>query len=278
MMIQTVWSKYIARDFTPLQYISFLKKSNYEEAFILVHGITAELHHQKAFAEQCKRHADVFLPILRGYDQSPKRGDIDFIGQYDDDLFDFVHYIENKGYKKITLIGHSMGCANILRLMKKNPETAFEYIFVAPFFHPRLPVYHDEATEQSNDRTDVDYTVYDKKVMLLMTLYKMNINRFNNRQVAEIPDEFHHSGRLSLSFRLLVSRFLEKIPSDLFDGINNRVSIYVGDQDEVIKHEKIQKWTKKKWGIDIEIIKGTDHNHILRNPLFHQLLEKNSQS
>lgn len=270
--LTTNWSSYTARDFTSLPYVSYTGNHSKREAIVIIHGITAELDHQKKFAETCKRKADIFLPILRGYDQSPKRGDIDYIGQYDDDLLDFIHYVEKKGYESIVLVGHSMGCANILRLIKKNPLVAAEYIFVAPFFHPTIPVYHNDATEQSKEKTDVDYMVYDKKVALLMTLYKMNISRFNNRAVAEIPDEFHHSGRLSLSFRLLVSRFLERVPSDLFEHIQGRVSIYVGDDDEVIQHEKLKRWVEKTWGEKVQLIEGADHNHILHDTCFHNSL------
>ncbi|WP_164908436.1 alpha/beta fold hydrolase [Halobacillus litoralis] len=269
-MIQTMWSKFTARDFSTQQYVNFTHRSSADEAIIIVHGITAELDHQREFASSCTRNADVFLPILRGYVQN--RGDIGYIGQFDDDLFDFIHFIEAKGYEKITLIGHSMGCANILRLIRKNPLLADEYIFVAPFFHPRLPVYHEDATEQPEPRTDVDYTVYDKKVFFLMILHKMNIHRFNQHTVAEIPDEFHHSGRLHLSFRLLVSRFLEHIPSTIFEGIENRISIYVGEKDEIIQHEQLRDWVKEKWGHEVQFIKGTDHNHILHHPDLHEAI------
>ncbi|MYL48547.1 alpha/beta fold hydrolase [Halobacillus litoralis] len=270
-MTEPHWSSHIARDFTRLQY-AVLKKSasSAKEAIIIIHGITAEFHHHEAFADECLRESDIYFPVLRGYDQSPKRGDIDYIGQYDDDLFDFIHFIEKKGYEKVTLAGHSMGCANLLRLIQKNKSAASEYLFIAPFFHPTLPVYREEATEKSSDRTDVDYTVFDKKVMLLMTLYKMNFHQFNDRTVAEIPDEFNKSEKLTLSFRLLASRFLEKIPPELLKDIKDKVSIYVGSEDEVLLHDEFQRYVKDHWNVDVTIIQGTDHNHILHHPQLHK--------
>ncbi|GEN53998.1 alpha/beta hydrolase [Halobacillus faecis] len=269
-MTAVKWSSYIARDFTRLQYAVLKERASAKEAIIIIHGITAEFHHHEGFADECTRDADIYFPVLRGYDQSLKRGDIDYIGQYDDDLFDFLHFIEKKGYEKVTLVGHSMGCANLLRLIQKNKTAASEYLFIAPFFHPTLPVYHEDATEQSSDRTDVDYTVFDKRVMLLMTLYKMNIHRFNNRTVAEIPDEFNKSEKLTLSFRLLASRFLEKIPPELLNDVKDRISIYVGSKDEVLLHEEFKRYAKEQWNVPVCIIQGTDHNHILHHPQLHK--------
>jgi non-heme chloroperoxidase len=108
-------------------------------AIILIHGITAELSHHKKFAQALKVEADVFLPILRGYDQLNKRGDLTYIGHYDNDLFDFIHHIKKMGYKKMILAGHSMGCANILRLLNQNRNIADQFVsFLLFFIHPFL--------------------------------------------------------------------------------------------------------------------------------------------
>ncbi|WP_062513474.1 alpha/beta fold hydrolase [Halobacillus sp. KGW1] len=271
-MTKATWSHYRARDFSSLPYIAFQRSPGNKEAIIMIHGITAELDHHKKFASFCKRKADVFLPLLRGYDQKGKRGDIDYLGQYDDDLSDFIHFIRKQGYGRIVLAGHSMGCANILRLMDLHPDIAEEYLFIAPFFHPTLPVYHDDATEQGKPETDVDYVIHDKKMIALVALHKMNIHRFDDAHVAEIPDEFHYSNRLKLSFRLLLSRFPENIVNDLFSGMEDRVSIFIGDEDEVIVHPLLKNWVKETWGLDVLLIPGVDHNHILHHSDLHRVI------
>ncbi|KHE66830.1 alpha/beta fold hydrolase [Halobacillus sp. BBL2006] len=272
-MVETTWRTYHARDFTRLQYVFHeSRKGQGKYAIILIHGITAELSHQEKFAQAIKVEADVFLPILRGYDQLNKRGDLTYIGHYDNDLFDFIHHIKKMGYEKIILAGHSMGCANILRLLSQNRNIADQFVFISPFFHPTLPVYRDDATEQFKPETDVDYTVYQKKIILLMTLYKMNIHRFSHKTVAIIPDEFDDSGILQLSFRLMASRFLEKIPSDLFEGIENQVFTFVGGKDEVVVAEQLESWYREKFDLELNIIEETDHNHILHDSNFHHRL------
>ncbi|WP_051254603.1 alpha/beta hydrolase [Halobacillus kuroshimensis] len=277
-MTEARWKSYTARDFSTLSYMSSHQSDHCEEALIIIHGITAELTEQKKFASACRRDADVFLPVLRGYDHKNKRGDLDYIGQYDDDLFDFIHYIKKKGYKRITLMGHSMGCANLLRLIKKNPAIGDAYIFTAPFFHPAVPVYKNEASDPSGEGDDVEYTVYTKKVMVLMTLYKMNVHRFEKASAAEIPDEFASTGRLSLSFRLLVSRFPEKVTSALLKGVQAPVTIAVGSEDEVIEAEKLKKWAEDIWDRPVDILPGADHNDILYDAGFHKIIHEMDDS
>ncbi|MBH0229493.1 alpha/beta fold hydrolase [Halobacillus yeomjeoni] len=272
-MARTSWNTYTARDFTTLQFALHQNSMNeVDTAVILIHGITAELPHQEKFADALQMEADVYLPILRGYDQLNERGDLQYVGQYDDDLFDFVHFIKKKGYKKLLLTGHSMGAANILRLMKKNPDIADHYFFLSPFFHPNLPVYYDDATDQFKGETNVDYKVYEKRAMILMTLYKLKVPYLSHEKVAEIPDEFDESGRLDLSFRLMASRFLEEIPNDIFHGIEEKVHTFVGTDDEVIQPFELESWYENTFSLHLNIIRGTDHNHILHHPRLHERL------
>ncbi|MYL38081.1 alpha/beta hydrolase [Halobacillus litoralis] len=273
-MTEPVWKTYTTRNFSTLSYMACQRSDQYDEAVIIIHGITAELSEQKKFASVCRRPANVFLPVLRGYDQMNSRGDVDYVGQYDHDLFDFIHYIKKQGYQRITLMGHSMGCANLLRLIKQNPDIGDAYVFTAPFFHPALPVYKNEASDPSGGGNDVEYTVYTKKVMILMTLYKMNIHRFEKAAAAEIPDEFDSSGRLHLSFRLLISRFPEKVTAALLKDVQAPVTIAVGDRDEVIEPQDLKNWCRDTWGRPVDIIKGADHNDILYDPAFHEIIDE----
>ncbi|WP_241657120.1 alpha/beta hydrolase [Halobacillus salinus] len=274
-MGQEHWLTYRGRDFAKLQYAYFEhSKGKQKTAFIMIHGITAELEHHKEMVDALQVNADLFLPILRGYDRLNKRGDLDYFAQYDDDLLDFIHYVEKLGYDRIVLAGHSMGCANILRLLKNNPEVVDRILFISPFFHPTLPVYRDDATEQFKPETDVHYTVYSKKAGLLMTLYKLNIPHFSHKTVAEIPDEFDAQGVLSLSFRLLASRFLEKLPPDLFEGYSDRIKTLVGADDEVVDAEALASWYKDSFDLEVEIIPDTDHNRILHDEEAHRSIAR----
>lgn len=275
-MVQTSWNTYVARDFSHLQYALHENSTRPDTAIILVHGITSELTHQEKFAESLQFEADVYLPILRGYDERNERGDLSYVGQYDDDLFDFIHYIKKKGYQKIILVGHSMGCANILRLLDKSKNLADHYYFLSPFFHPSLPVYKEDANNQYKPQTDIDYKVYNKRAMLLMTLHKLKIQQFSNRTVAIIPDEVHGNGQLELSFRLMASRFLEKIPSGIFNGMKQKVHTFVGTNDEVILPFELKNWYEKKFNLHLEVIEDTDHNRILHHEDVHKWLAEES--
>ncbi|MCP3030771.1 alpha/beta hydrolase [Halobacillus sp. A1] len=268
--MKTEWKKYVTRDFTHLHYAHFSKPSNAEHrAFIMIHGVTAEVDHHKELAASYHAGGDVFLPILRGYDSENERGDLSYLGQYDEDLMDFIHYVRNKGFSEIILAGHSMGCANILRLINNNKTLADFYVFIAPYFHPRLPVYQNDANDQFKPETDVDFEVYSKKATALAVLHRLGLNFWDKSTVALIPDEFGaEGGTLELTFRLIMSRFLEKVPENLLKEKDNFIT-FVGEKDEVILPEKLKKWHQEQFQKEVILIPGEDHNHILHHSTVH---------
>ncbi|GGF09961.1 hypothetical protein GCM10010954_05580 [Halobacillus andaensis] len=270
--MKSEWKRYAARDFSSLPYVHFKNEGHTNNrAFIMIHGVTAEVDHHEEMARTYHAGGDIFLPILRGYDNNHPKGDLDYIGQYDDDLFDFIHFVRKQGFTEIILAGHSMGCANLLRLIHKNKDAADGYVFFAPYFHPGLPVYQDDANEQFKPSTDVDYKVYSKKATLLAVLQKMGINRWNGQTVAIIPDEFNQGSLVHLTFRLLISRFLETMPND---EMPERFMTFIGEDDEVIVSSKLQEWHEKTFKQKVMIIPGEDHNHLLHNETVHQQLDK----
>ncbi|MFG6148767.1 alpha/beta hydrolase [Halobacillus sp. B23F22_1] len=263
------WKHYTARDFSSLPYVHFKNETlTNNRAFIMIHGVTAEVDHHEEMAVTYQAGGDTFLPILRGYDNHPK-GDLDYIGQYDDDLFDFIHFVRKQGFTEIILAGHSMGCANLLRLIHKNIHAADSYVFFAPYFHPRLPVYQDDANDQFKPGTHVGYKVYSKKAALLNVLQKTGINWWNNRTVAIIPDEFNREADVHLTFRLLISRFLEPLSND---KMPEKMITFVGADDEVIVPSNLQDWHEKMFKQKVMIIPEEDHNHLLHSKIVHQQL------
>lgn len=86
--------QYVARDGTPLSFRHYPAATNTH--LILVHGSSAHSAYLHAFAEylSVKNIASVYSPDLRGHGLSPaRRGDIDYIGQLEDDLADLISHI-----------------------------------------------------------------------------------------------------------------------------------------------------------------------------------------
>ena len=80
--------------------------SSSKQTVIFVHGITSERTYIHRFAEKLQQHVNVCVPVLRGYRSS---GDINHVGQYDDDLEDLYTHVSNEFKSQVIWAGHSMG-------------------------------------------------------------------------------------------------------------------------------------------------------------------------
>jgi pimeloyl-ACP methyl ester carboxylesterase len=103
--------RYSARDGEELAYRAYDSVS--ERILIFIHGSSYHGvgYHALAAAISKSGAAKVILPNLRGHFQSGRRrGDIDYIGQYEDDIADLINFLGREGFRgAVTLGGHSSG-------------------------------------------------------------------------------------------------------------------------------------------------------------------------
>jgi alpha-beta hydrolase superfamily lysophospholipase len=86
---------------------------------IILHGISEDSKYLSPLAEfvSSNRLANVYTPDLRGYGENPiRRGDVDYIGQIEDDLADLIVWIKshNPGVNRIIMAGHSAGGGTVM--------------------------------------------------------------------------------------------------------------------------------------------------------------------
>jgi predicted alpha/beta hydrolase len=103
--------RYPARDGEQLAYRFY--DSTSERILIFIHGSSYHGggYHALAAALSLAGVAKVVLPNLRGhYMSGRRRGDVDYIGQYEDDLDDLIKFLRTENHDgPITLGGHSSG-------------------------------------------------------------------------------------------------------------------------------------------------------------------------
>ncbi|WP_154655168.1 alpha/beta hydrolase [Pontibacillus halophilus] len=263
--------QYTAHDKRSLPY-RWYKKHQHKQTdsvWVVVHGITAEMRALHDFGMHLKEVGDVVVPTLRGYDLGHPRGDIPMVGTYDRDLEALLNQLRQKGYSRVYWVGHSMGCANLLRLLSYNRDFGDGYVFLSPFFHPSLQVYR----RPEGNGQEEGYELKMKKIFLLYFLNRFNIARWSHEKVATIPDEFDEASTLSLSFRLLVSRFVPSIPKDFFSRIEKPIIAAIGSEDEVTDSSKLHKWWKKQTNHLYVELPEEDHNSLLKSKKTVELLE-----
>ena len=131
---------YPARDGTKLGYRVY--EGGGAQAVVLIHGSSddgAGLHPlAKALREA---GASVYVPVLRGHGNFGRSGDIDYIGQLEDDLADFVAVLRplHPG-SSFSLIGFSSGGGFVLRVIATPDEKLFDrFIMISPLLPPGAP-------------------------------------------------------------------------------------------------------------------------------------------
>jgi pimeloyl-ACP methyl ester carboxylesterase len=124
---------YAARDGSKLAYRLYPGRT--EDVAILLHGTTTESSVMNAPAKALQSvGATVYAPDLRGHGSSGHRGDIDYIGQLDDDLADLVGTVhKDHPQARLTLIGFSGGGAFVLRIAGGHCGALFDrFILIDP--------------------------------------------------------------------------------------------------------------------------------------------------
>ncbi|MFT4961195.1 MAG: pimeloyl-ACP methyl ester carboxylesterase [Paracoccaceae bacterium] len=112
----------------------------YGPLLILVHGSGWHGHQFLSLAAGLQDVAHVVVPDLRGHGPNPgRRGDIDYIGQLEDDLADLIKATAKPG-QKVVLLGHSSGGGLVTRTAGGSHGMLLDgAILLAPFLKHDAP-------------------------------------------------------------------------------------------------------------------------------------------
>ena len=131
---------------------------------------------------------------------------------------------------------------------------------ISPFFHPSLKVYN-QSSEGDDDIYEINY----KRIILLYTLFRFKIPFWYQSKVAIVPNEYDANRPLKLSFRLLISRFPNRLDQSFFKERERSLITLIGEKDEVTDSTKLkQLWCKHSKAPFYEF-EGEDHNSIHYN-------------
>lgn len=134
-------STFQARDGTRLAYRAYATDGAPKGSVVLVHGSSARGNsmHLLARAFAAAGYAAYALDI-RGHGESGTKGQIDYIGQLDDDIEDFVRALQPA--RPATLAGFSSGGGFTLRIAAGERQKLFDnYLLLSPFISQDAPTY-----------------------------------------------------------------------------------------------------------------------------------------
>ena len=133
--------QFTARDGQALSYRMYPGTGH--SVVVLIHGSSGESSGMHAVAQSLNAIGDtVYVPDLRGHGHDGRPGDIDYIGQLDNDLADFMRVIRplHPG-ATFTLMGHSSGGGFVLRIAEGPQAHWFDrFVLLSPLLGYQSPV------------------------------------------------------------------------------------------------------------------------------------------
>ncbi|MCD9020414.1 alpha/beta hydrolase [Cohnella silvisoli] len=254
---------YEARDGKSLCYRHYLANSN--KIIILLHGISEDGQYLHPLAEFISKRqlAQVVVPDLRGYGLHPiRRGDVEYVGQHDDDIEDLVKWIRLRESSALTLIiaGHSGGGGNAVRLAAHRMAKEIDaFLMLAPAIHPNAPINH---RKDPGSTMHIEYP----KIVFLTLLNAVGI-RFLNKWIVMRNDKplarRHGRETLELSYRLLLSRAPKSKYERYLQAMTQPTLVLVGEKEEVFIPGQYAPLFAQHNQAKVTMILGSDHDGIL---------------
>lgn len=245
---------YPARDGTKLGYRVY--DGGGAQAVVLIHGSSddgAGLHPlAKALRDA---GASVYVPVLRGHGTFGRSGDIDHIGQLEDDLADFVAVLRplHPG-ASFSLIGFSSGGGFVLRVIATPDEKLFDrFIMISPALPP------GSATIRPD--TGGWVSVAKPRIIVLALCNRLGIDWFNGLPIVAFATSPKAPNLTSAySFRLAVDF---GAPRDYLAALGRSkkpVALLVGGSDELFFPDGFAPLLKPaRPDLPITIVPGIGH-------------------
>ena len=239
--------------------------STSKNLLIFLHGSGSDSRYLRDMAATIASQglADVVLPDLRGHGRSAERmGDIDYIGQLEDDLDELIEYSANRYLsEKVFLGGHSMGGGLVLRYAgNRGLKNIGGLILLAPYLG------HTAPTHKPNNANWI--TVNVKRIIGLSMLHNIGIRFLNDLPVfyfnrpPEWEDELLPN---NYSYRLAMNFSPNSYVTDI-QAITKPALVVVGNSDESFYADKFEGMFKPvEDKVKLKIIEGVRHLEIVDN-------------
>lgn len=226
--------QYRARDGEALAYRFYDSAS--ERILIFVHGSSYHGggYHELANYVSAAGSAKVVLPNMRGhYFSGHRRGDVEYIGQYEDDIVDLIRELRKQGHMgPIILGGHSSGGGFVLRFAGgKGPreEAIASYIAMAPII-PRTAAVRGGNAGGWN-------VIHLPRILGLVALNMIGVHGFDGLPIIAFnkpAGAWDGTETLAYSWRLNVSYHPRSDYASDIKSMPANALVLVGDEDEAV--------------------------------------------
>jgi pimeloyl-ACP methyl ester carboxylesterase len=254
---------FTARDGTRLAFRAYPGHAP-RETVVLIHGSSGNSASMHPVAEALNaRGATVYALGMRGHDGTGRNGDIDYIGQLDDDVADFMKTLGPKrpGERR-TLLGFSSGGGFVLRFAGGPTARLFDrFILVSP----QLPV--DSPVMRPNAGGWVSVAM--PRIVVLQILSRFGLHTFESLPVLAfaVPPEKRDVQTAFYSYRMLMNFGPRRQYLADLNAAPGSVSLLAGSKDEIFYSDRYAGLLKPvRPDLDVTIVPGLGHTDITLKP------------
>jgi pimeloyl-ACP methyl ester carboxylesterase len=257
--------RYPAQDGEQLAYRIY--DSTADRILIFIHGSSyhGAGYHALAAAISLSGVAKVVLPNLRGHYQSGRhRGDVEYIGQLEDDLDDLIKFLRAEYLNgPITLGGHSSGGGLAIRFAGgAHAQDVSSYLLLAPIVPQSPAVRGGTAGGWAN--------LYWRRLYGLLAFNAVGIHGFNGLSIIDFnkPAKFWDGTEtLSYSYRLNVSYHPRFRYQNDIRALPERTLVLIGAIDQAIDPDALRAlMAADAPRAEMKILPGISHFGIFSDP------------
>lgn len=252
-----------ARDGKELAYRHYPARS--DKVIILLHGSGWHSRYFLPLAEFIRSEglAQVYTPDLRGHGPTPeRRGDIDYIGQFEDDLADLIALIRRDNPDAMLILGgHSSGGGLAVRFAGSRYGLQVDaYVLLAPYLKYNAPTMRPNSGGWARP--------YVRRIIGLTMLNNLGIGWFNDRRVIEfnMPEKARDGTEtLSYSYRLNTSYAPRNYKKDL-GTITQPLLVVAGTADESFVADQYEPVISQYADVQVRLLRDVTHMGVVVDP------------
>jgi non-heme chloroperoxidase len=252
--------EFFARDGTKLAYREY--QGDPADIVVLVHGSSGTSASMHVLAEAIHAHGPtVYALAMRGHDGTGRSGDIDYVGQLDDDVVDFMQQVPPKSVVHATLLGFSSGGGFVLRFAGGPNGALFDrYVLVSPQMPPGSPLM------RPNGGGWVSVAI--PRFVILTFLSRSGIHTFDYLPViafAVTPGSKIQTAQYS--FRMLENFGPRSDYLGDLRRVPRPVSLFAGSRDEIFYSDRYNSTLRPvRPDLALTLIPGMDHMDMIVKP------------
>mgnify|MGYP000173613798 CR=1 FL=1 len=241
-----------------------------QQIVLMLHGVTgnSRLFNEPAGMIRDATDASVYALDLRGHGNSGgDRGNVDYIGQYEDDLADTITALrELHPDHELIVLGYSMGGAIALRHAAQNNETVDGYVLLAPNLGQDAPTANTGEAPESNPDEEPFFQIHIPRIIGIAMYEQMGIRAFNSLPTMyfNLPEPFVNS----YSYNAMMN----STPDDYvaaFAAIDVPLLVIVGSNDETMQADAFPDMLDEVAPDgELHIVAGENHGSVRYSTVF----------